>query len=101
MSFPPGFIRGFIANYGVPILVIVWSGVSYAPAGSVPEGIPRRLTSPNSWSPLATTHWDVIRVSTVNVELYYIKLCFYVTHRTYLSFSPSLTLLRKYVPMGA
>ncbi|KAG0562224.1 hypothetical protein KC19_9G128000 [Ceratodon purpureus] len=57
----PGFIRRFIANYGVPILVIVWSAVSYAPSGSVPEGIPRRLTSPNPWrSPIATTHWDVI-----------------------------------------
>lgn len=69
MPFPPGFIRGFIANYGVPILVIVWSAVSYAPTGSVPEGIPRRLTSPNPWSPSATTHWDVIRVSTVHVDL--------------------------------
>lgn len=70
MSFPPGYIRGFIENYGVPILVIVWSAISYAPAGSVPKGIPRRLTSPNPWySPIATTHWDVIKVSTVHVDL--------------------------------
>lgn len=63
---PPGFFRRFIANYGVPILVIVWSAVSYARVGSVPAGIPRRLTSPNPWkSPIATTHWDVVAVRTV------------------------------------
>uniref|UniRef100_A0A7I4BXC6 Bicarbonate transporter-like transmembrane domain-containing protein n=1 Tax=Physcomitrium patens TaxID=3218 RepID=A0A7I4BXC6_PHYPA len=60
-NFGPGFFRRFIANYGVPILVIVWSAVSYARVGSVPAGIPRRLTSPNPWkSPIATTHWDVV-----------------------------------------
>ncbi|KAH7513577.1 hypothetical protein FEM48_Zijuj12G0215000 [Ziziphus jujuba var. spinosa] len=46
-----GSLRGFIADYGVPLMVLVWTAVSYIPAGTVPKGIPRRLFSPNPWSP--------------------------------------------------
>ncbi|MED6105998.1 putative boron transporter 2 [Stylosanthes scabra] len=42
-----GCLRGFIADYGVPLMVLVWTAVSYIPANNVPRGIPRRLFSPN------------------------------------------------------
>uniref|UniRef100_A0ACD5Y9B9 Uncharacterized protein n=1 Tax=Avena sativa TaxID=4498 RepID=A0ACD5Y9B9_AVESA len=56
-----GWLRGFIADYGVPLMVLVWTGVSYIPHDSVPEGIPRRLFSPNPWSPGAYDNWTVIK----------------------------------------
>ncbi|KAJ8623483.1 hypothetical protein MRB53_032012 [Persea americana] len=56
-----GWMRGFIADYGVPLMVLIWTAVSYIPAGSVPSGIPRRLFSPNPWSPGAYANWTVIK----------------------------------------
>lgn len=56
-----GWLRGFIADYGVPLMVLVWTGVSYIPSSSVPKGIPRRLFSPNPWSPGAYENWTVIK----------------------------------------
>ncbi|KAL3529459.1 hypothetical protein ACH5RR_008781, partial [Cinchona calisaya] len=32
-------LRGFIADYGVPLMVLVWTAVSYIPVNSVPRGI--------------------------------------------------------------
>ncbi|KAI5075274.1 hypothetical protein GOP47_0009350 [Adiantum capillus-veneris] len=58
--FGSGWLRSLIADYGVPILVLIWTAVSYAPTGHVPGGIPRRLFSPNPWSPGATKNWTVI-----------------------------------------
>jgi len=43
-------------------MVVVWTAISYLPAGSVPKGIPRRLFSPNPWSPGAYENWTVIKV---------------------------------------
>eukprot|EP00253_Pinus_taeda_P000965 PITA_00965 len=56
-----GWLRGLIADYGVPLMVLVWTGVSFIPAGHVPDGIPRRLYSPNPWSPGAYDNWTVIK----------------------------------------
>lgn len=56
-----GWLRGFIADYGVPLMVLVWTGISYIPSKNVPHGIPRRLFSPNPWSPGAYENWTVIR----------------------------------------
>lgn len=56
------WLRGFIADYGVPVMVVVWTCVSYIPWKSVPQGIPRRLVSPNPWSPGAYQNWTVIKV---------------------------------------
>ncbi|KAM0954556.1 putative bicarbonate transporter [Dioscorea sansibarensis] len=56
-----GWLRGFIADYGVPLMVLIWTGVSYIPSSSVPKGIPRRLFSPNPWSPGAYNNWTVIK----------------------------------------
>ncbi|KAL8157888.1 hypothetical protein AgCh_002554 [Apium graveolens] len=56
-----GWLRGLIADYGVPLLVVVWTAVSYIPSGNVPKGIPRRLLSPNPWSPGAYDNWTVVK----------------------------------------
>ncbi|KAL5541454.1 hypothetical protein UlMin_009164 [Ulmus minor] len=56
-----GWLRGFIADYGVPLMVLAWTALSYAPGRSVPRGIPRRLFSPNPWSPGAYQNWTVIK----------------------------------------
>ncbi|XP_061366819.1 boron transporter 1-like isoform X2 [Gastrolobium bilobum] len=66
-----GWLRGFIADYGVPLMVLVWTSVSYMPANKVPRGIPRRLFSPNPWSPGAYSNWTVIK-EMLNVPLIYI-----------------------------
>ncbi|CAM8893534.1 unnamed protein product [Rhodiola kirilowii] len=66
-----GWLRGFIADYGVPLMVLIWTAVSYAPSGSVPKGIPRRLFSPNPWSPGAYENWTVI-MDMLNVPVIYI-----------------------------
>ncbi|KAJ6808737.1 putative boron transporter 2 [Iris pallida] len=66
-----GWLRGLIADYGVPLMVLIWTGISYIPSGSVPEGIPRRLFSPNPWSPGAYQNWTVVK-DMLNVPLLYI-----------------------------
>ncbi|GLJ09440.1 hypothetical protein SUGI_0109790 [Cryptomeria japonica] len=54
-------LRGFIVDYGVPLMVFVWTGVSYAPFNHVPSGILQRLFSPNPWSPNAYANWTVVK----------------------------------------
>lgn len=56
-----GWLRGLIADYGVPFMVLVWTAVSYIPVNDVPRGIPRRLFSPNPWSAGAYSNWTVIK----------------------------------------
>ncbi|XP_021769980.1 probable boron transporter 2 [Chenopodium quinoa] len=56
-----GWLRSLIADYGVPLMVLVWTATSYIPSKSVPQGIPRRLFSPNPWSPGAYENWTVIK----------------------------------------
>nr|XP_043617285.1 probable boron transporter 2 [Erigeron canadensis] len=56
-----GWLRGFIADYGVPVMVVIWTGVSYIPVNDIPKGIPRRLFSPNPWSPGAYSNWTVAK----------------------------------------
>ncbi|KAL2932396.1 Boron transporter 4 [Bienertia sinuspersici] len=48
-----GLIRNFIANFGVPMMVVAWAGLSYAIPSKVPSGVPRRLFSPHPWN-----SWD-------------------------------------------
>ncbi|KAJ9699889.1 hypothetical protein PVL29_005650 [Vitis rotundifolia] len=52
-------------------MVLVWTAVSYIPAGSIPKGIPRRLFSPNPWSPGAYENWTIIK-DMLNVPVLYI-----------------------------
>nr|POE65434.1 putative boron transporter 2 [Quercus suber] len=56
-----GWLRSLIADYGVPLMVLVWTAVSYIPSGSVPKWIPQRLFSPNPWSPGAYENWTVVK----------------------------------------
>lgn len=73
MSLYTGLLRGLIADYGVPLLVVVWTAASYIPAGNVPEGIPRRLLSPNPWSPGAYSNWTVMKACFfLNTEAVYV-----------------------------
>ncbi|XP_020681006.1 boron transporter 1 [Dendrobium catenatum] len=65
-----GWLRGFIADYGVPLMVLIWTAVSFIPSGSIPKGIPRRLFSPNPWSPTAYANWTVIKEMTDMPVLY-------------------------------
>lgn len=44
-------------------MVLIWTGISYIPVNDVPKGLPRRLFSPNPWSPGAYSNWTVIKVS--------------------------------------
>ncbi|CAK7328886.1 unnamed protein product [Dovyalis caffra] len=66
-----GWLRGFIADYGVPLMVLVWTAASYIPVKDVPRGIPRRLFSPNPWSAGAYSNWTVVK-EMVNVPPLYI-----------------------------
>ncbi|XP_058198094.1 boron transporter 1-like [Rhododendron vialii] len=70
-----GWLRSLIADYGVPLMVLAWTAISYIPSGSVPKGIPRRLFSPNPWSPGAYENWTVIKACNqdmLNVPVLYI-----------------------------
>ena len=40
------FARALLADYGVPILVVVWTGISYAVGYT---GVPARVDTPNTW----------------------------------------------------
>ncbi|KAJ4727865.1 Boron transporter like [Melia azedarach] len=66
-----GWLRSLIADYGVPLMVLVWTAVSYIPASHVPKGIPRRLFSPNPWSPGAYENWTIIK-EMLDVPIFYI-----------------------------
>lgn len=66
-----GWIRSLIADYGVPLMVVIFTAVSYIPSGSVPKGIPQRLFSPNPWSPGAYGNWTVVK-EMLNVPVIYI-----------------------------
>jgi hypothetical protein len=41
------WLRGFMADYGVPLMVVLWSGVSFAVMPS--PHVPRRVATPNTW----------------------------------------------------
>nr|KJB39177.1 hypothetical protein B456_007G001500 [Gossypium raimondii] len=58
-------------DYGVPLMVLVWTAISYIPVNDVPREIPRRLYSPNPWSAGAYSNWTVIK-EMVNVPPLYI-----------------------------
>jgi hypothetical protein len=50
-----GWLRGLLADYGVPLMVLAWSGLSFAvrPAPCVP----RRVSTPNTWEVRADGSW--------------------------------------------
>ena len=64
--------RAFLADYGVPLMVAVWSFISYA---SIQEGrdMPRKLLLRNTWQTLTT--WHVARVSASEDSSQSVDLC--------------------------
>ncbi|XP_062194309.1 boron transporter 4-like [Phragmites australis] len=56
-----GWLRSFIADYGVPLMVIVWTALSYTLPSKVPSGVPRRLFSPLPWESNSLQHWTVAK----------------------------------------
>ncbi|KAF8393269.1 hypothetical protein HHK36_021510 [Tetracentron sinense] len=56
-----GCIRGFIADYGVPLMVLVWTAMSYSVPSKIPSGVPRRLFTPLPWESASLYHWTVIK----------------------------------------
>ncbi|KAL1809685.1 hypothetical protein ACET3Z_026675 [Daucus carota] len=56
-----GLLRSFIADYGVPLLVLVWTTLSYSGPSKLPSGVPRRLFSPLPWDSASIHHWTVIQ----------------------------------------
>ncbi|XP_028052308.1 boron transporter 4-like [Camellia sinensis] len=57
-----GWQRSFIADYGVPCMVLVWSALSFSVPTRIPSGVPRRLFSPLPWVSPSLRHWTVIKV---------------------------------------
>ncbi|KAK9266282.1 hypothetical protein L1049_001803 [Liquidambar formosana] len=56
-----GWFRSFIADYGVPLMVVVWTALSFSVPNKVPSGVPRRLFSPLPWESASINHWTVIK----------------------------------------
>ena len=56
-----GVFRSFIADYGVPLMVVVWTALSYATPHGIPEGVPRRLYCPDPWETKSLYHWTVMK----------------------------------------
>lgn len=54
-------MRSFLADYGVPLLVVIWSAVGYCVYQGTPSGVPRRAIIYNTWD--VKTNWAVARVS--------------------------------------
>ncbi|EXB33250.1 Boron transporter 4 [Morus notabilis] len=55
-----GWLRSFIADYGVPLMVLVWTALSFSVPSKVPSGVPRSLFSPLPWESSSLQHWTVI-----------------------------------------
>jgi hypothetical protein len=61
-TIPAGWQRTLVADYGVPLLVIIWTAMSYSLPSKIPSGIPRRLFTPLPWEPKSLQHWTVAKV---------------------------------------
>lgn len=59
-----GRLRSFVADYGVPLMVLIWTGMSFVVPASAPSGVPRSLFSPLPWESKSVHHWTVIKVRT-------------------------------------
>ncbi|XP_020244440.1 boron transporter 4-like [Asparagus officinalis] len=60
-AYGSGWSRALIADYGVPLMVMAWTAMSYAVPGSIPSGVPRRLYSPLPWDSKSLEHWSVAK----------------------------------------
>ena len=80
-TYGTGRMRGLIADYGVPLMVVIWTAISLSVPSGVPKGVPRRLYSPLAWQSASVYHWTVVKV----IMLHAIILPF--SDRLYISFS--------------
>lgn len=55
-------MRSFVADYGVPLMVVVWTALSYCVPRNVPSEVPRRLVASLPWDSGSLYHWTVIKV---------------------------------------
>ncbi|XP_017216495.1 boron transporter 4 [Daucus carota subsp. sativus] len=70
-----GLFRSFVADYGVPVMTILWTALSYAIPAKVPSGVPRRLESPLPWDSESARHWTVIKdMGKVPVEYIFLAI---------------------------
>lgn len=53
-------MRSLLADYGVPLMVLVWTGASYALQSATPAGIPRRLALPNPWDEAGRANFEAL-----------------------------------------
>lgn len=60
-SYSTGWFRSFIADYGVSLMVLLWTAMSYAIPKEVETGVPRRLFTPLPWDPKSLSHWTVVK----------------------------------------
>ncbi|KAJ7966141.1 Boron transporter-like protein [Quillaja saponaria] len=70
-----GWLRGFIADYGVPLMVLLWTALSYTVPSKVPDAVPRRLICPLPWESASLYHWTVVK-DMVKVPVVYIFAAF-------------------------
>ncbi|KAE8657931.1 hypothetical protein F3Y22_tig00116976pilonHSYRG00129 [Hibiscus syriacus] len=54
-------LLGFVADYGVPMMVLCWTALSYTIPRQVSPGVPRRLVCPLLWEDASLYHWTVIK----------------------------------------
>ncbi|KAL4307579.1 hypothetical protein AHAS_Ahas16G0292400 [Arachis hypogaea] len=56
-----GWLRALIADYGVPLMVVFWTALSYTKPSKVPSRVPRRLFCPLPWQSESLYHWTVVK----------------------------------------
>ncbi|KAF8727031.1 hypothetical protein HU200_019526 [Digitaria exilis] len=56
-----GWQRSLVADYGVPLMVILWTALSYTLPSTIPSGVPRRLFTPLPWEAKSLQHWTVAK----------------------------------------
>ncbi|KAL3150270.1 Boron transporter 1 [Trebouxia sp. C0010 RCD-2024] len=54
-----GWARSLLADYGVPLLVVIWSAVGYCVYPGTPDGVPRQAIIYNTWD--VKDNWTVAR----------------------------------------
>ncbi|KAL0372097.1 UNVERIFIED_CONTAM: Boron transporter 4 [Sesamum calycinum] len=80
-----GWLRSIIADYGVPLMVMLFTAISYSVPGKIPSGVPRRLNSALPWDSSSMYHWTVAkelkwpRISFSSVNLFFLRV-FLVFH---------------------
>jgi len=75
VAFIAGWLRAFIADYGIPLMIVIWTGLSYTVPSKVPSAVPRRLVCPLPWEPASLYHWTVIKVLLPILCIFFLSSC--------------------------